>query len=430
MKKFFRDALNSALVKLGFPFLTPHPTKTGKEVGYFQTKITDSDLYAMYKRNQLAHNIIINVAYDVFSSGFKCVTLEGEEDKEFDAKVQQIYESYIHYPLFKTYLHARLYGAAGLLIGSNDGNDFDKPAKVEDKISYLYPIPHDWVFQAAPKKDEMGNIILPQKLVHYELKYLKTTSTKIDVSRLVHVQPASIEDNFEGESALYCIFDVLTVLKNMDWSTGQAMFRHGAGLTTVVPPDDAEQGEIDLIDEIVSEINTKSVLTLTPGCKIQHDSPGALDPVKYYDVITAQISGGSNIPISILMGAQAGAVQASTKDRKDYADFLHAIQVNDLTPALTQLLKRFQASGQLPKGAKIDDFLIQWNSPSIFIIDTARGKLYEARAEHEEAKAEERKVHTQLLKRQLEQQPSPDAAQSSHQIRTIIQNRKGTNGLT
>ena len=419
MKKFFRDALNSALVKLGFPFLTPHPTKTGKEIGYFQTRITDADLYAMYKRNQLAHNIIINVAYDVFSSGFKCVTLEGEENKEFNAKVQQIYERFIHYPLFKTYLHSRLYGAAGLLIGFNDRNEFDKPANRKDKIGYLFSIPHDWVFQAAPEKDEMGNITLPQKLSYYELKYLKTTSTKIDASRLVHIQPTSIDDDFEGESALYCIFDVLTVLKNMDWSTGQAMFRHGGGLTTVIPPKDAEQAEIDAIDEICTEINTKTVLTLTPGCTIQHDRPGALDPKKYYDVITAQISGGSNIPISILMGAQAGAVQASTKDRKDYADFLHAIQVNDLTPALIEILKRFQASGQLPEGDKIDDFLIEWNTPSIFIIDTARGKLYEARAEHEKAKAESEKVQTLLLQRELKQESA------SPELEALIQKRGG-----
>ncbi len=404
MRKLFRDALNSALTKLGFPFLTPHPTKTGKEVGYFQAKINDTDLYSMYKRNQLAHNIIINVAYDVFSSGFKCVTLEGEEDKEFNAEVQQIYERFIHYPLFKTYLQARLYGSAGLLIGFDDGNSFDKPTKEGDKISYLYSIPHEWVSYVAPEKDELNNITLPQKLAYYELKYLKTTSTKIDASRLVHIQPSSIDDNFEGESALHCIFDVLTVLKNMDWSTGQAMFRHGGGLTTVIPGDDATQDEIDLIDEIVSEINTKTILTLTPGCTIQHDRPGALDPEKYYNVVTAQISGGSNIPISILMGAQAGAVEASTKDRKDYADFLHAIQVNDITPALTQTIKRFQASGQISKEHKIDDFLIQWNTPSIFIIDAARGKLYEARAEHERAKAEDRRVQTQLLQLKLSEQ--------------------------
>lgn len=421
MKKIFRDVINSALVKLGFPFLTPHPTKTGKEIGYFQTKITDADLYQMYKRNQLAHNIIINVAYDVFSSGFKCVTLKGEEDKKFDAEVQQIYERYIHYPLFKAYLHARLYGAAGLLIGSNDSNSFDKPAKVEDKISYLFPIPHDWVFEAAAKKDEMSNIILPQELAHYELKYLKTTSTKIDASRLIHIQPASIEDDFEGESALFCIFDVLTVLKNMDWSTGQAMFRHGGGLTSIIPPTGADQAEIDLLDEVATEINTKSSLILTPGCSIQHDRPGALDPVKYYDVVTAQISGGSNIPISILMGAQAGAVQASTKDRKDYADFLHAIQVNDITPALIQIIKRFLASHQLRKGAKIDDFIIQWNTPSIFIIDVARGKLYDARAEHEKAKAEREKVQTLLLQQEVNKESCP----SSPEIEALIQKKRG-----
>jgi len=410
MKKIFRDALNSALTKLGFPFLTPHPTNTGKEVGYFQTKITDSDLYSMYKRNQLAHNIVINVAYDVFSSGFKCVTLEGEEDKELNDSIQQIYEHYIHYPLFNAYLQARLYGFGTVLIGYGDGQDFDKPVKLNanDKISYLYSIPHEWVSQVVAEKDYVGNIILPQKLGYYELKYLKTTSSRIDASRLAHLQPSSIEDDFEGESCLHCIFDVLTVLKNMDWSTGQAMFRHGGGLTTVIPADDAEQGEIDIIDEIVSEINTKTVLTLTPGCTIQHDRPGALDPVKYYDVITAQISGGSNIPISILMGAQAGAVQASSKDRKDYADFLHAIQVNDITPVLMQLLKGFQGTRQLPKGEKIDDFLIQWNWPSIFIVDTARGKLYEARAEHEAAKAEASRVQTQLLQLKLNQSPNQE----------------------
>lgn len=434
MKKFIRDALNSALLKLGFPFLTPHPTKTGKEIGYFQVKIRDADFYEMYKRNQLAHNIIINVAYDVFSSGFKCLTLEGEEDVEFNAQVQQIYERYIHYPMFQTYLQSRLYGSAGMLIGSNDGNGFDKPAKVEDKISYMYSIPHDWVFDRAPKKDDIGNIILPKKLSYYELRYLKTTSSKIDASRLIHIQPSSIEDDFEGESSLHCIFDVLTVLKNMDWSTGQAMFRHGAGLTTVIPGDDASQEEIDLIDDIVAEINTKSILTLTPGCKIQHDRPGALDPVKYYDVITAQISGGSNIPISILMGAQAGAVQASSKDRKDYADFLHAIQINDLTPALIQAIKRFQASRQLPKGAKIDDFTIQWNTPSIFIIDIARGELYEARAEHERAKAEREKVQTELLKQQLKGVKSPESeppdAELPGVIHTIIQNKGGAKGAS
>jgi hypothetical protein len=243
----------------------------------------------------------------------------------------------------------------------------------------------------------MGYAVIPLELSHYNIQYLSTPSTRIDASRLIHIQPLSIEEDFEGESALTCIFDVLTVLKNMDWSSGQAMFRHGAGLTTIIPGEGATQAQIDAIDEVVSEINAKTTLTLTPGCQIYHDRPGALDPTKYYEVILNQVAAGSNIPISILLGAQKGAVQASSKDRKDYSELLSAIQTNDITPVLTAIINRFQASKQLPK----EEFFISWTTPSIFLIDSARGRLYDARAEHEKAKAEEKKVQTQLLQAKL-----------------------------
>jgi hypothetical protein len=35
MHRLFRDALDIALQKLRFPRLTPHPTKTNRETGYF-----------------------------------------------------------------------------------------------------------------------------------------------------------------------------------------------------------------------------------------------------------------------------------------------------------------------------------------------------------------------------------------------------------
>ena len=393
MKRIFRDAINSALLKLGFPFLTPHPTKTGREIGYFQTNISDADLYVMYKRNQIAHNVIFNVALDVFRPGFKCETLEGGENKEFNAKVQVIYEHYIHRPLLKTYLLSRLYGSAGMLIGFNDLGRFDSMAESGSKISYLFSIPSNWVMGPVAKTDINGFKIIPEELSYYELKYLKTGASKIDASRIIHLQPASIENNFEGESALFCIFDVLTVLKSIDWSTGQAMFRHGAGLTTIIAGEGADQAQLDAIDEVVSEINAKTVLTLPPGCKKETDRPGALDPKSYYDVIIAEIAGGSGIPVSILVGAQAGSVQASAKDRNDYGDLIAGIQLSDLDEPLKVILRLFQKSGQLPD----DEFSIKWNEASTFVIDAARGNLYNARAEHEQAKVEEKKVQVELL---------------------------------
>jgi len=40
------------------------------ETGYFQKSIKGSDLYEMYKRNQLAHNIVYAVAHDALAGEF------------------------------------------------------------------------------------------------------------------------------------------------------------------------------------------------------------------------------------------------------------------------------------------------------------------------------------------------------------------------
>ncbi|HDS45272.1 MAG TPA: hypothetical protein ENN68_04140 [Methanomicrobia archaeon] len=68
--RLVRDALNAALRKLSFPWLTPHHNSSSRETGYFQKTIKDSDLYEMYKRNQLAHNIVYAVAHDALAGEF------------------------------------------------------------------------------------------------------------------------------------------------------------------------------------------------------------------------------------------------------------------------------------------------------------------------------------------------------------------------
>ncbi len=391
--RLLRDALNAALRKLTFPWLTPHPTSTGKETGYFQKSIKDSDLYEMYKRNQLAHNIVYAVAHDALAGEFTVCDSTGEPFAELNEQAQNLYAQLIFQPLLKCLIFARLYGSAGILIGYRDPHSFEQPANPKNKIEYLFAIPHNWVSAKVAATDDAGNVTIPAQLAYYELS---TPNIKIHASRIIHLQPLSIEEDFDGESCLIPLFDALTILKNLDWATGQTMFRHGAGLTTVVAGEEANQTQIDQIDEVVTEINSKTVITLPPGCKVETHRPGALDPEKFYNVICNQIAGGANIPVAILLGAQKGMVEAASKDRKDYADMLATIQKTVLAPALTEIVKKIQASGQLPQG----EFLIKWSSPSIFLIDVARGHLYDARAETEAAKAERERAQAELIRAQ------------------------------
>jgi len=89
--------------------------------------------------------------------------------------------------------------------------------------------------------------------------------------------------------------------------------------------------------------------------------------VPYYRVIIQQLSLGTRIPTSILIGSQAGTLSASMKDRHDYYELLGDIQADVLSPALMDILTRFQTSGQLPGG----NLSIEWDEMPDWIEDMA-----------------------------------------------------------
>jgi hypothetical protein len=386
-KHFFRDNLQ----KLIFPWLTPHPVNTGSEVGDFQITISDADYEQASKRNQVGFNIIYTVAEDAITGGFQCVN---EKDKllvEFNEEVQKVYEKEIEAPLQIAYGRARLYGSAGILVGFNDSGNLSLNRVYGTKIAYLYALPERLIASKNAKENNLGETEFPLELDNYELKSYKYG--KINESRLVHLQPFHINDNLDGTSALEVVYDLLTVLKNADWSLGQNIFRHSSGLTFITPGDGASQDQIDTIDEVVHNVNAKSIITLIPGCGVTTAPASALNPTQHYDVLMGQISAGCNIPISILTGAQSGQ-GVSENDRRDYADFLAGLQKSCLTPVLRQILELYQESKQLPK----QEFKIKWNLRSIFMIEEARAKLYDARTDVEKVKAREVEARASLYK--------------------------------
>jgi hypothetical protein len=386
MKKyFFRDTLQ----KLIFPWLTPHPVNTGSEVGEFQVTINDLDYEQASKRNQVGFNVIYTVAADTVMGGFQCVDERGELLVEFNKKVQKIYAKEIESPLQIAFAGARLYGSAGILIGFENSKNLSLKQIYGNKIAYIYALPERLIAHKNAKENNQGETEFPLELDNYELKSYK--NGKIDGSRLVHLQLFGIADDFDGTSTLESIYDLLTILKSADWSLGQNLFRHASGLSFIIPGDGASQAQITMISEVVSNINAKSIVTLVPGCSVTTAPASALSPGQHYDVLMGQISAGCNIPISILTGAQSGQ-GVSENDRRDYADFIVGLQKSCLTPALRQILELYQESKQLPK----QDFIIKWNLISIFMIEEARAKLYNARTEVEKKKEKEIEAKAKL----------------------------------
>jgi phage-related protein (TIGR01555 family) len=389
LKKLITDAAST----LGFPWSKPAaPSSRSTTSSGFAESVSDSDLKSMFERNQAAHAVVSDVATDAFTK-FTCTDGKGNELEKFNAEAQIIFRKFISKPLTRALIFTRLYGHAGILIGYADGKKMEAQLKGTPNIQYLQAIPKPWIDQITLKTSKDGGLSLPPELDNYTIT-ISNTPQKIDASRITHIMIPSInEESLEGESALLCIYDDLTTLKSMTWGTGQAMWRHGGGLTAFVAPDSVDQqAQIDAIDELVTDINAMTVFTLPHGSQMLSGNANSLNPKEYFDVCLQMISVGSRIPVSILRGSVAGSLTASEKDRKDYFELLDNIQKEILTPALKDILNRFQASGQLMQ----KEFMIEWDRTPIWMLEEQRGKLFIAQTELAEAKA---KTETNISKK-------------------------------
>lgn len=405
MKTLWRDVANY----LGFPYSTPtKPSTSSGGTTMFQDTITDSDLEVMIKRNQAAHCIITDVAQDAVTT-FQCLKADESEQPDFNTDVHTVYNKHIAKPLARALLHTRLYGHCGILIGYNTKDDLATKAKQNTKISYLQPIPKPWINEIALEKDTGGNLTLPVSVDHYKL-VIRNNET-IDGSKLVHMfNPNEDENTLNGESSLECVFDNLTILKSMDWGTGQSMWRSGGGLTVFIAPEGSNQAQLDSIHDVGEEINAKTALTMPPGTGVESARAININPKPSYEVIMQQISIGTRIPTSILMGSQSGTLTASQKDREDYYELLDNIQKNVVTPTLTTLLQKFQASGQLPE----KEFVIKWDKTPIRLTEEARGELYLAQTE----------LQKNIARRELAQAKIKEIEYKEYKERQKAQNAK------
>jgi len=330
----------------GFPWKQPASgTARARKSNGFIDVITDRDYKDAVERNQAAHAIITDVASDAFTGFSNAPPFE------------ELFESMISAPFKKAYMFCRMYGYCGILIGYADGSDMSKPAKETSQIVYLQPIPKTWIDEIVYKQSE-GSNVLPLTVDRYKVN-ISSKPITVDASRMVLLSNPTIDAaSVAGEPSLKCVYDLITVLKSMDWGIGQAMWRHGGGLTAFIVADSRNQQEqIDAIDELVTDINAMTTLTLPAGTQMYTEMNQGLDPEPYYRMVIQQLAFGTRIPTSILIGSQAGSLTASEKDRHDYYELLGDIQADVLTPALMDILQRFVKSNQLT-----DDVVgIEWN---------------------------------------------------------------------
>lgn len=360
----------------GFPYRRP-ASDDGSASGLFQQNVSSDDLNYMFARNPLAKVIVSDVAEDVFDKGFKIVDIDyddaavvaateenGEEQKrteteddDLNIKYMEFFDKKLRDPVIKCYKLARLHGYSLLLLGYADGQKLNEAPNTSERINFFQPIDPSWIDEILYAKNENDEIMLPVRIIGYKMAGDGIESATVHPQRVIHFENPGTDMMKVGNSALMPCFDDLTVLKHVTWGAGQTMWRSGNQLVTTIAPPRASPQQISALDAALQDINAQTALTLPYGTDVKTHNPTGLNPQPYAAIPLDNISAATRIPISILIGSQAGAIASSLTDARDYAGTLSGIQNNVLTKILTQIFGRLQHSHQLP----YKKFKIAWN---------------------------------------------------------------------
>jgi len=363
-----QDSINPDIYK--FPNTTPDATSAyGATNTLFQILISDAELLETFTRNPLAKVIVNDVAEDVFDKGFsvevfdeenEAVDIEmNEQDIKLTTEYLRFFDRVLKAPLMLTYKLARLYGWSLLLYGFDDGLPLSMPPKPGSKITFFQAIDKTWVDEIEYRTDEDDNYTLPISVYKYKMSEDFVGTDSIHPLRVAHIENPGIDVLKEGISTLTPCFDDLVVIKHVTWGAGQTMWRSGNQLVIATAPPRASEPQIAAIDSALTDVNTKSAMTFPFGTEVNTNSPNGLNPAPYADIPLNNISAATRIPISILIGTQAGALASSLTDARDYAGTLSGIQNNTITPILDQIFWFLQRSHQI----KYEKFKIVWENP-------------------------------------------------------------------
>lgn len=334
----------------------------------FGDEIDLEDRLFAIKREPTAHRLVFQVAHDVFDKWFKVEEISEKPDPNFDRDVQEILGKLNAKSVFSQMAaFERGFGWAIIALTSVDyGQNLASPVKQPRELRELVPYAGDLHFtvQTAdedrdPKSDRHG---LPNLYTFNQLTVTGSRQVKIHYTRVIHFATRLLDHAYKGLSVLDCVYDDMTVSRNVRWGLGQTIFRYGSGFPDVTVTG-ATGKQLDDLEASQQFKNLQARTYFLHNEKTTFDFKGVagrtLNPEPYHQITMESISIGSGVPASTLRGVQAGAVTGSEVNQLDYSKLVSDAQTR-FEPGVRALIDLLIACGQVK--TKVKAYKVVWAS--------------------------------------------------------------------
>ncbi len=377
-----------------------HTTYLGAEV------IPSETLANMYRTDGFARKIVDRPVFDMLREGFSVVVTEpGEAEGETNTAEAAGVVSYLDGINWKSQVGEflqwdRLYGAALLIVGANDGGKLEDPLKSESikTIEFLrvvdassYDRTQDLETDAQsprfgqPKTYKVNPNTAKEYTVHYSRAY-ELRGLKVPPNSGGTKAP-----NGAGDSVLQACFAALRGL-GMTYSNTESIVDEFVvsvmtvkGLTGMVGTgrESVVLARLKLMDLARSLINTRLI---DSDEKYDRTSTGVAGLSDILEREAERVSAVSGIPVRILMGKQSGGLNnTGDAETRDYYDHVDALREERAAPVLEWLtVLTFSAKDGPTKGSVPDDWALSF-PPLWQMDDKEKAEVYKTMADGDAA---------------------------------------------
>jgi len=349
----------------------------GVEWKTFPKDVSVEDLLYVYRRMDIATNAVDIPPDDCWGKSFTVkVTDEAGKEVEnspFETELWAMRQKLRWSTRFKeAHIWDRCLGVGYVVIGIADSKKLEEPVEATNgpELKYLRVYSKreldKYVFDEDKESETYGDII------GYNFKIGgKDAGPQIEVlvhaDRVLLFMEKTISNDPHGFSVLEPPYDLFTILKNADWSAGEAYYQNASPLYTL-SWDDSEEAEppskedLDDAKEDLEDLHVKKrfIKPMSWEIGVVTGSGQLPDPRQIWNPIIERIAGSVKVPHTILLGTSAGALASGETNLQQYFKDIARTQENYCEPIVMDLIERLQKWGTLPEAI----YAIEW--PSLY----------------------------------------------------------------
>ncbi len=328
----------------------------------FGDEITDAAREYAVKREPIAKRIVVDVAYDITKNWF---TVDDSGTNAPDPAVDQAVQAELarlnaHDVLTAAVKYERLYGQSLIVLGLSDASSAERLADEAPEGARLMDM---WAYP-KPRIQRVDYYADENDPRYNTPEYFTVVRGPGNKPVKVHSSRVILLNLRDGVSVLDPIFDDLTCLRNIRWGMAQTMYRYGSGFP-VITVNGATRAQLEALaeDGRIADLMSRTFWLQNDAISLKFEGASgvALNPEPYYLPILENISAGSNIPLAILRGAQAGALTGSEVNEREYQAYISG-QQSLLEPAVRRLVDLVLAGIGASDRVRAGGYRIVWGS--------------------------------------------------------------------